>query len=166
MVMSIFLRAGLAGVLIAAGYTKLRDLKSFELVLSAHGLRPLWLRVLTARMVVASELTSASFLLLTATSRVGAVLAIGLFLAFSVELLWASRAFTKDIDCGCFGMHRRSSARPAHIISNLALGLVGVMVVSADVTGPAVVADAGTALLAILVVQGLVLFDVRMRSVA
>ena len=128
-------RLVLAAVFAVAGAAKLGDLAGSRAAVAGFGV-PDRLAAPIGTALPFVELTTAVLLLPAGTARLGATIALGLLLAFSLGIA-ASIARGEAPDCHCFGQIHSEPAGPKTLGRNFGLALVaGFVVVAGDDPGP------------------------------
>jgi methylamine dehydrogenase accessory protein MauD len=112
-------RLVVAIVLLVASLAKLADRPGSRKAVEAFGV-PRALAGVVAGLLPVLELTAAALLLVTATARIGAGVALGLFAVFSASI---TRSIIRgdSPDCHCFGQLHSSPAGPKTLIRNALL---------------------------------------------
>ncbi|WP_084125543.1 MauE/DoxX family redox-associated membrane protein [Demequina sp. NBRC 110054] len=99
---SLLVRLGMAGILIAAAIPKLMDIPQSIRAVRAYQLLPEAIVPLFGTMLPIFELLLAAFLLAGLFTRWAAIAWLIMITGFMVGLIWAW-AHGLSIDCGCFG---------------------------------------------------------------
>jgi hypothetical protein len=112
------LRGGLALLLAAAAWHKLRDVDAFRTALGGYRLLPEASIAIASLALVATEIATACALLLSSTAGLAAAALLALYsLAIGVNLARGRR----EIDCGCFGPAARQPLSTGLLVRNGAL---------------------------------------------
>jgi len=166
--LSLALRGGLALLLAAAAWHKLRDLTAFRAALAGYQLVPERALRVAACVLIAAELATASALVLSSRAAGAAVTLLALYTGAVALNLARGR---REIDCGCFGPAARQPLSFALVVRNLgliALGLVCALPVAARalVLLDGLTIAAGIALGALLhgAINGLIANAPRLRA--
>lgn len=115
-------RLALAVVFVTAGGTKLASPAGSRQAVLDFGL-PASLAPTVARLLPLGELMAGGMLLVAASARVGAVLALLLLAAFGAAIL-ANLTKGRTPDCHCFGQVHSDPVGPSTLVRNAGLGVV------------------------------------------
>jgi len=125
--LALVLRGGLALVLGAAAWHKLRDLPAFHGAVEAYRLAPAMATSALAAAVVAAELVATAALLLPSAHGVGPLLAGALFLLYGVAIGVNLARGRVDLDCGCAGPAARQPIRRWMLARNAVLAAAALL---------------------------------------
>lgn len=121
------LRIAVAGILIFAGFSKVRDISGFEQALRGYEALPRWAVAIVARGLPPLEIAGGVALAAGLATRYVALSVGALFLSFVV---WLTIALLRglDVDCGCFSSTTPSRLTWWSVGRALALALVAAFV--------------------------------------
>jgi uncharacterized membrane protein YphA (DoxX/SURF4 family) len=115
------LRVGLAVLLLAAAWHKLRDLPHFTAAVEGYRLLPTSLARLVAPCLAALELGVALSLLVPAAGRAAGFAAAGLLVLYGGAIAINLARGRAEIDCGCAGPTRRATPLSAALVARNAV---------------------------------------------
>lgn len=119
--LALVLRGGLALVLGAAAWHKLRDLPAFHGAVEAYRLAPAATTSALAAALVAAEIVATAALLVPGAPGAGPLLAAALFLLYGIAIGVNVARGRGDLDCGCTGPAARQPIRGWMLGRNAAL---------------------------------------------
>lgn len=132
--------AGALALLFAsAAVHKLQDLATFSASFRAYRVLP-WAGLL-GRLVPLAEGLIAAALLLPATRSAGALAAVALLLAYALALSVNLARGRTDLSCGCGGVNERRPIAAWMVWRNLALALLGALLLLAPAERPLAAVD-------------------------
>ena len=120
-VVSTIIALGVALLFGAAALHKLKDWSRFRTALAGYGLVPSSLNPAAALGFVALESLTAAMLPLSASRRIGALLAAALLVSYALAIFINLLRGRTSIDCGCLGAGQRNRIGGWMVIRNLGL---------------------------------------------
>lgn len=117
--------ARVLGVLLygTAAWSKFLHFDEFVSIVVRYTLAPWRLARLMAALVLAVEVATVLLLVVPATGRIGAALAIALLLFFAGAMVVALARGEKDLDCGCMSSALRQRVGAVLVLRNVVVAL-------------------------------------------
>lgn len=126
--LSLVVRVGMGGVLVAAAIPKLMDIDQSIIAVRAYRILPEALVPLVGTMLPVFELVLAAFLFAGLFTRLSSVVWLLMMAAFTTGVIWAwSQGYS--IDCGCFGgggdVAEGTTNYPVHLLERAGFIVLG-----------------------------------------
>lgn len=126
--LSLIVRLGMVGILIAAAVPKMSDLPASVRAVRAYRLLPEAVVPLVGQLLPFLELLLAVFLILGLFTRLSAVAWLAMMVGFSIGVIWVwIKGYS--IDCGCFGgggdVAEGTTNYPMHMLERVGFIVLG-----------------------------------------